>query len=189
MATSLLDALAMSALAAVSVGLWTLRVALSARGTALVGAAVAGVEAVVYVVAFGRIVSDLDSSARLIGYAVGVVAGTLLGMTVDRRVSSGQSEVRVVTEDEGLVAALHEHGWPATALPGAGPAGAVLVAFVALDDPQVPRLLGDLQLIAPQAFVTVERLTSSRPVPLADGFTQLGGRAVLPAGDADMTSR
>ena len=78
----------MTMLAMGSVGLWTLRVAHTARGRKLLGAGVAAVEALVFVVAFTSLAANLDSPALLGGYAAGVALGTLVGLaasgSVDR---------------------------------------------------------------------------------------------------------
>ena len=57
----------MGALAFVSVALWTLRVALTARGRKASSAVVAAIEAVVFALVFSRLVSDLGSWDRVAG--------------------------------------------------------------------------------------------------------------------------
>ena len=73
----LLAAGAMALLAMASVGLWTLRVALTARGRRPIAATVAAVEAVVFAVAFTNVAAHLDSPVRIAGYAGGVAFGTV----------------------------------------------------------------------------------------------------------------
>ncbi|MDQ4133264.1 MAG: hypothetical protein M3179_08685, partial [Actinomycetota bacterium] len=60
-AADLVTPVTMAGLAVASVGLWTLRVALAARGRKLAGAMVAAVEAIVFATAFTRLASDLDA--------------------------------------------------------------------------------------------------------------------------------
>lgn len=74
------------ALAVGSVGLWTLRVALTARGSRALGSAVAATEAVVFVVAFSHVTNSLDAPVQVAIYGIGVGAGTYLGLTIDRRI-------------------------------------------------------------------------------------------------------
>ena len=64
--SEVLAAGAMTLLAITSVGLWTLRVALTARGRRAIGAAVAH-EAVIFAVAFTNVAAHLDSPARVAG--------------------------------------------------------------------------------------------------------------------------
>jgi uncharacterized protein YebE (UPF0316 family) len=173
---ALLDSLQMAALAMVSVSLWTLRVALTARGRKVAGAVTAGLEAVVFILVFSRVAADLAALERLLGYAAGVAIGTLAGVVLDERLSAGQSEVRIVTEGRDLthVQALHDDGWPVTWVAGRGPNGDVTVAFVAADDKRLPTLIKTLRELAPHAFWTVERLKHTRVGKVHPGWIQVG---------------
>src|SRR5918992_11664 len=171
----LLGALQMAGLAVMSVGLWTMRVALTARGRKVAGSITAGAEALVFLLAFSSVMKDMDAIERVAGYAVGVGVGTLLGVFLDERLSAGQSEVRIVTpgRDLGLVEELHDLGWPVTWSRGHGPLGEVTVAFVAVDDMRLARLTKDLRTLAPDEFWTVERLRSARAVREHNGWMQV----------------
>jgi hypothetical protein len=86
----------LAAVSTVSVALWTLRVALAARGRRLAASGTASVEALLFVVAFGRVMDALDEPVRLVGYAAGVAAGTFIGLTLEtraeeRRMSAGRA--------------------------------------------------------------------------------------------------
>jgi hypothetical protein len=72
-------------LAMASVSLWTLRVALTARNHKAMAAAAASVEATVFVLAFSRILSSLDSVVQVAAYATGVGCGTLVGLNINDR--------------------------------------------------------------------------------------------------------
>jgi uncharacterized protein YebE (UPF0316 family) len=169
--------LAMAGMAVISVSLWTLRVALTARGRKIAGSLTAGAEAVVFLLAFSTVMTDLTAVEKVAGYAVGVAAGTLLGVIIDQRLSAGQSEIRVVSpgSDLGIVRQLHALGWPATWMQANGPRGEVTIAFVAVDDTRLSKVLRDLDRHAPEAFWTVERLQTARPVPLPEGCIQVRG--------------
>jgi uncharacterized protein YebE (UPF0316 family) len=90
----------LAAVSTVSVALWTLRVALAARGRRLAASVTASVEALLFVAAFGRVLDALDEPLRLVGYAAGVAAGTFVGLTLEaraeeRRTSAGADEACV----------------------------------------------------------------------------------------------
>lgn len=171
-----LDSLAMGGLAVLSVGLWTVRVALTARGRKVAGSLTAAAEALVFLLAFSSVLANIDAVGRIAGYAGGVGLGTMLGLLVDERLSTGQSEVRVVTEgsDKTLVYGLHASGWPVTWSTGSGPFGEVTVAFVAVDDTRLRALLGEIERLCPGAFWTVETLRRARSVPLGNDWIQVG---------------
>jgi len=71
------------ALAVGGVGLWTLRVALTARGSRALGSAVAATEAMTFVVALSHVTGSLNAPAQLALYGLGVGVGTFLGVTID----------------------------------------------------------------------------------------------------------
>jgi uncharacterized protein YebE (UPF0316 family) len=73
-------------LAMASVSLWTLRVGLTARNHTVLAVFVASVEATVFVAAFSRLMTRLDSTAQVVAYALGVAGGTLLGLVIERRI-------------------------------------------------------------------------------------------------------
>jgi uncharacterized protein YebE (UPF0316 family) len=175
----LVDIVSMASLALVSVGLWTLRVALTARGRSVASASVAALDATVFAVVFGSLLSDLDRPARLGGYALGVAVGTLLGMLADRRMAHGRSEVRVVTPGSGgaLAAQLHERHWPATMMAAEGVHGPAAVVFVAVDDRCLPSLLDDVRRLAPDAFWSVEPIVDASPVHADDRYVELRSAA------------
>lgn len=166
---------AMAAMALASVGLWTLRVACAARGRKMVGAAVAAVEAVVFAVAFSHLAANLDAPIRVLGYAVGVAAGTLLGLFIDELGSHGKSEIKVVVHGEGRPVAetLAGLGWPATSFPAEGPRGSVTVAFVAVEDGQVPHVLTALRRTFPDAFWSIQQLRRLHPSLLGPGLSSV----------------
>jgi uncharacterized protein YebE (UPF0316 family) len=172
----LLNSLAMTGLAVTSVGLWTLRVALTARGRKVAGSLTAAAEALVFLLAFSSVASNIEALHLLAGYGLGVGLGTFFGLLLDERFSTGQSEVRIVTEgtDLSLVSDLHERGWPVTWTQGSGPFGEVTVAFVAVDNVKVKSLVSVLERFHGKAFWTVEALRKAQASPVGRGWIQVG---------------
>ncbi len=173
----LTDAAGLALLACASVSLWTLRVTVAAAGRKVTAAAVAGVESLVFVLAFGAVLSSLQDPVRIAAYGLGVSGGTLLGMVVDERLSNGRSLVRLVVDGSGIeeTARLREHGWPATRSDADGVNGAVAIITVAVDERVLGRVNHDLDMLAPDAFRTVERLRDVRPTALPAGMHQPHG--------------
>ena len=171
------DAAGLSLLACLSVSLWTLRVTIAAAGRKVTAAAVAGVESLVFVLAFGAVLSSLQDPVRIVAYGLGVAGGTLLGMIVDERLSNGRSLVRLVVDGSGVeeTTRLREHGWPATRSEADGVNGPVAIIAVAVDERVLGRLTRDLDLVVPEAFRTVERLRDVRPAALPVGMHQPHG--------------
>jgi uncharacterized protein YebE (UPF0316 family) len=157
----------MGALAFVSVGLWTLRVALTARGRKAESAAVAAIEAVVFALVFSKLVSDLGSWDRIAGYAIGVAVGTIAGLFLNERLNRGGVIVEAVVAGDGaaLQKVLHSAGWPATALPATGLTGQATLLFVAVPSERTSELLSLICTTAPDAFWSVRPTTAYRGLP------------------------
>jgi uncharacterized protein YebE (UPF0316 family) len=183
---TLWSSLEMAGLAMMSVGLWTLRVALTARGRKVAGSLTAAAEALVFLFAFSSVMADVDAIERVVGYAIGVGLGTLLGVFIDERLSAGQSEVRIVTPgtDLGIMSELQALGWPVTVTSGHGPDGEVTVGFVAVDDMKLRTLTKELQRRAPDAFWTVETLKKARASELHPDWIQVHKSVSLRRGAA-----
>lgn len=182
-----LEAAGFALLATINVGLWTLRVGLAAAGRAVAASVLAGLDTLLFVLAFGAVMTALDDPLRVVGYTLGVAGGTLLAIVLKPRVSPGQSRVTVVVDGSGRaeVAALHARGWPVTATQGIGVRGLVAVLAVAVHDAALPELQDTLEEVAPHGFVLVEDLRSVIPTPLPGGMhdgTPPGRRSALVRG-------
>ena len=181
---ALVDLAALVLLATASVGLWTLRVVVTAKGRNTAAATIAAIEAIVFLVAFSRAVAGLTAPERVGAYAVGVGLGTLLGLAVDRRLNPRHAQVEVVAPGPAneLLGALHERGWPTTSSMGYGLSGDVVIASVTVDEHRLHPLLDDLRQIAPDAFWTVRTVRTAKAVPLPAAFLQIGRRTQAPGG-------
>lgn len=176
---SIIDALQLALLAACSVSLWTLRVAVAAAGRRLAAAVIAAVEAMLFALAFSAVITALDDPLRIAGYAVGVTLGTLAGIAADERLSTGQSLVRIVVDGDGdaEMVALRTCGWPITRELADGVNGRVAVLTVAVDDVALARLRTDIDRSVPTGFETIERLRAVRPSALPVGMHTTRGTA------------
>ena len=159
------ELVSIGALATASVALWTLRVALAARGRKVAGALVASVEALAFVIAFGHVASHLDRPAFVVAYVVGVASGTFIALTFDERASRGQSLIHAVLADgEVLLGGLHALGWPATGQHSIGPNGEVCAVMLAVEDRKVATALHDIRGLAPEAVWTVHRVREAHAI-------------------------
>ena len=161
------SAVLMAVLAFVSVGLWTLRVAFTARGRKLAGAAIAALEAVVFALVFSRLVADLGSWDRIAGYALGVAVGTAAGLLINERTSQGGVVIEAVVPGDGdaLRAALLAHHWPATSIPATGLQGPATLVFVAVPASRKDEVLALVSSTAPDAFWAVRTATAYHGLP------------------------
>lgn len=141
----------------VSIG--TVRMIMVISGHRLASALLGFFEVSIWVLAVGGAVKHLDNPLAILAFAGGFAAGTLVGMSVERKLALGFRVIRVINPrpDAGLAAALREHGHAATRVEGEDKAGPVEIVFLTVRRKIVPGLLAKIGELAPEAYVSIER--------------------------------
>lgn len=174
MLSSLSHTIMLAGLAMLSVGLWTARVALTARRRRLAATALAAVEATVFAVVFSRLLTGLDDPFSIGGYALGVAAGTAIALKMDDVFNPQLVKVDIV-DPVGLLLVrdrLHAAGWPTTTSHADGLRGPVGVISVTTDAAELPALTGAVGEASEDAFWTVTAVQAAHPTSVPVGFTQ-----------------
>jgi uncharacterized protein YebE (UPF0316 family) len=157
---SLPGALLIFALRIGDVSIGTVRTLLMVQGRRLPATALAVVESTIWVLAVSRVIGGggLDNPLKVVGYACGFAAGTLVGMTVERMLAVGKVLVRIISRDgnDPLRKALHDGGFGATTLQGIGRDGPVQVHFVVAPRRRLKAMLRVIRSADPHAFITHE---------------------------------
>ncbi len=140
------------------VSISTVRVLLMTRGLKLVAASLGFFEVLVYVLAIGRVVQDLNNIPNLMSYCLGFSAGTLLGMWLDQRLALGFATIRVITTKRGhqVAQAIHAAGFGATEDRARGKDGFVGIVTTVTRRREVDAVCAIIRQTAPNAFITVE---------------------------------
>lgn len=86
-----------------TVGLWTIRVAMTARGGRIGATVISAVEATLYVVVVSRLVGSLNAPFHLVVYAIGVGVGTYVGLTLDASARSRSMSTKRQSGDRHTV--------------------------------------------------------------------------------------
>lgn len=146
------------------VTLATVRVLVMMRGLKLLSAVMGFFEVLVYVLAIGQVINDLENVWNLLGYCLGFALGTLIGMAIEERLALGYATVRVVSRFKGhnLAQAIHEAGYGATVEWGQGRDGAVSVVMTTVRRKEVAGIVKLAEEVDPDAFVTVEETRTIR---------------------------
>jgi uncharacterized protein YebE (UPF0316 family) len=153
-----LNVLFIFALRVLGVTLSTIRVLLMTRGMKLVSASLGFFEVLVYAVAIGKVVQDLNNIPNLLSYCLGFSVGTLLGMWLEQRMAIGFATVRVISPGKGhrVAEALRQAGYGVTEGRARGKDGFVSTAKTVVRRRDVDAVCEVIYRVAPDAFVTVE---------------------------------
>ena len=142
----------------IDVSLGTLRIQFLVQERKRLAGLVAFFESLVWTIAAAQVLGDLDEPVKIVGYAGGYAAGTMLGGFLENRIALGDRLIRVVAPSDsppvGVV--LHASGYPVTVLDGEGSLGAVRVSFSVIPRRRVDHVMQLIRNHNPAAFITVE---------------------------------
>jgi len=142
----------------VDVSLDTMRVIFLVRGKRTMAALLGFGMALVWIIAVGNAMKHLDSVWHVLGYAAGFATGNVVGITIDRAVAFGLTQLRIVSKHGGveIAEALRERGYGATEFSGFGRDGSVEIVESVVQRAHVDEALAIVEQFDPNAFVTIE---------------------------------
>ncbi|MPZ52769.1 MAG: DUF2179 domain-containing protein [Acidimicrobiia bacterium] len=152
---------AIFALRLVDVSMGTLRIVFLVQGRTRLAGATAFFESLVWTVAAILVLNNLDSPWKILAYAGGYAAGTMLGGMVEQKIGLGNRLVRIVSpvDSPQTYPRLHEEGYPVTVMNGEGRDGEVRISFTFVPRKEVPSVMAMVREVNPNAFVMVEDST------------------------------
>lgn len=153
-----LGALLIFALRLVDVSIGAVRIVTLVRGERWLAGLLGFFESLTWVIAAGLVFSNLHSPVRMVAFALGFGAGTVLGSTVERKIALGKSVLRVITpfESPEVAPALRAAGFGVTVVNAEGKNGDVRLAFTVVPRRKTGEVLSIVRSVNQEAFVTVE---------------------------------
>jgi uncharacterized protein YebE (UPF0316 family) len=163
----LLSALLIFGLRIVDVSLAIARVLMVMRGRRREAWVFGFFQALVFVGAISRVLTDLDNVWNIIGYSVGFATGTVVGSFLEEKMAIGFGHIRIISPrfGEQITAKLRESGFAVTLVPGRGRDGAVDILNCSAARKNIPAITRITTETDPDAFITVENVQ-----PLHKGF-------------------
>jgi uncharacterized protein YebE (UPF0316 family) len=140
------------------VSLSTVRLLLMTRGRRLLSAVFGFFQTLVYAVAIGKVVQDLNNIPNLMSYCLGFSVGTLLGMWLEERIAVGFATIRVIFpgRNHQVVEAIRRAGHGATEAIAQGKEGTVGTVKAVVRRRDVETVYKIIRQYAPDAFITIE---------------------------------
>lgn len=153
-----LNTLFIFTLRVLGVSLSTIRVLLMTRGRKLLSAAFGFFQTLVYAVAIGKVVQDLNNIPNLMSYCLGFSVGTLLGMWLEERIAIGFATIRVISPSQSrqVAEAIRNAGYGVTEGMAHGKEGIVGTIKTVVRRRDVEAVCEIIYQCAPEAFVTIE---------------------------------
>lgn len=142
----------------------TIRLVFIARDMRLLSAATAFLEAFIFVVVMGSVVTDLTNVLNLFAFCMGAAGGSYLGMWLEAKFVVSYSTVTIITNRQGdeIAELLRENNYGVTQTEGRGRNGPVAILRSSTINRDLPTLLDLVLAINPDAFIEIESARSLR---------------------------
>lgn len=161
------SALLIFALRVADMALDTLRVLFVMRGKKKIVWVLGFFQSVIFVLAIGKVLSQLNNPLNIIGYAAGFATGIVLGMAIEEKLAIGHVNINIISPRRGaaIVSHLRQNGYAVTELSARGKDGMVSMINCSVLRKQVDLVRELVNEIDPEAFITAEDVR-----PIRRGF-------------------
>lgn len=142
----------------VSVG--TIRLIFVSRGYKYMAPALGFVEVIIWLLAIGQIMQQLDNFMSYIGYGAGFAMGNYIGIILVEKMSIGTVVVRIIPKKDvsNLLDHLREANYGVTVVGAEGKSGPVQMLFSIVKKKNLAEMLTIINQHNPNAFYTIEEV-------------------------------
>ena len=139
------------------VSLATFRMIMVIRGKRIIAACIGFVEATIYILAVGKVLSAMNNPLNILAYALDFDTGKYVGIFLEEKMALGSIIVQVILEHEvtELVEKLRDNGFGVTVVEGCGKEGIRHLLNVTLQRKNLSKLYNVIDNHDKNAFVTV----------------------------------
>ena len=140
----------------VSIG--TLRIIFISKGIKYFAALAGFFEILIWLMAIGQIIQNFSNVYYYIFYAGGFSVGTLVGITIENKISIGIVGIRIITRKDaiGLIESLRSSNFVTTVLDADGPQGKVKIIFTVTNRQNISEVIKIVKKYNPRAFYSIE---------------------------------
>lgn len=140
----------------VSIG--TIRVILVSRGVRFLAAFIGFFEVLIWLLAIGQIIKNLNNVVCYLAYGGGFAMGTYLGVLIEGKLSIGMVIVRIITQRDAteLISFLHLKGYGVTRVNAEGAYGDVMILFSIVRRTDLKDIIDVVKKLDPKAFYSIE---------------------------------
>jgi uncharacterized protein YebE (UPF0316 family) len=142
----------------------TLRVLVVMRGRKKTAWVLGFFQSLIFVIAIGTVLSNLDNPLNVLGYAAGFATGNVVGMTIEERLAIGHIQLSIVSPRRGAALAerLRAEGYATTEISARGKDGMVTLLRCSVLRKNVAKVQQLVNEVDDSAFITAEDVRSVR---------------------------
>jgi uncharacterized protein YebE (UPF0316 family) len=148
----------------VDVSFGTLRIVYIAKGRRFIAPLLGFVEVLIWLLAIGQIIKNLNNVACYIAYAGGFATGNFMGIWIENKLALGTQVLRIITSRDAidLINNLKNKGYGVTLLDAEGSQGPVRMIFTIIKRKNLTEVIELIQTYNPKAFYSVEDVRMAR---------------------------
>jgi uncharacterized protein YebE (UPF0316 family) len=145
----------------------TLRLLFVMRGKKKISWVLGFVQSAIFLLAIGKVLTQVNNPLNIIGYAAGFATGNVVGMLIEEKIAIGHILISIISPRRGsaIVTHLRQNGYAVTELSGRGKDGMVSIINCSVLRKQVDAIHQLINEIDPEAFITAEDVR-----PIRHGF-------------------
>ncbi len=134
----------------------TVRMLTVVRGMKTITFVLGFIETVLFVIALGSVVNNLDNPVNIIAYSLGFATGNIVGMILEKRLAFGFINLTIISSMRGqeLADSLRELGHAVTEIPARGKDGSVEILECSVQRKHAPEVQKLAMQVDPNAFIT-----------------------------------
>ncbi len=136
----------------------TLRIVFVLNGKKFIAPMLGFFEALIWLLAIGQIIQNINNPLSYIAYAGGFAMGIFVGMTIEEKLAMGRVLVRVITPEpmHDLIDYMKERGYRFTMVGAEGSYGRVQLLFTVLKRDTLKEYIEKVKECNQKAFYTIE---------------------------------
>ena len=148
----------------------TIRIIFISRGRKYLAPVIGFIEILIWLVAIGKVMQNLDNVFCYVAYAGGFATGNFTGMCIEEKLAMGTLIVQIVTRQDSsaLIDSLKSSGYGVTAVPAQGTTGQVHIIYSVIKRSALRDFVAIIKRFNPKAFYSIEdvKFTSEAIFPL-----------------------
>ncbi len=146
----------------IDVSIGTIRIILVSKGYKLLAPLLGFFEVLIWIIAIGKIMQNLDRWYYYLFYAAGFATGNYLGIILEEMLALGFVGVRVITKKPAdlLIEKMKESGYGITIIHAEGATGLVHIIYTTVKRKKLKDLIFMIKEFNPKAFYTIEDIKS-----------------------------
>lgn len=139
-----------------SIAIDTVRMISVLRGKKTIAWVLGVATSMLFVISIGWVMADLSNPLKIVAYSVGFATGSVVGMSLEKRLAMGHMFLTVISSSRGagITEALRNAGYAVTEIPARGKDGMVSMLELGVERKDMLKIQAMITGIDPAAFIT-----------------------------------